>query len=121
MGFSPGRAEDIRTALGEAVTNAIEHGNSQDATKRVRIDFTAVANSLTIEVSDESSRPFPPGILSRVPPNISDQLEGKAPNRGWGTFLIQALVDQLELVSTGSGNIVRMVVQLDPARDASTG
>jgi serine/threonine-protein kinase RsbW len=119
MGFSPGRAEDIRTALGEAVTNAIEHGNRGDVSKRVRVDFTALADSLTIEVADESTTPFPSGILTRVPASIGDRLEGKAPNRGWGTFLIQALVDRLEFVSTGSGNIVRMVVQLEPTQRAA--
>jgi serine/threonine-protein kinase RsbW len=119
MGFSPRRAEDIRTALGEAVTNAIEHGNRRDASKRVRLDFAAVADSLTIEVTDESTSPFPPDILGRAPPSVSDRIDGKAPNRGWGTFLIQALVDKFEFVSTRSGNIVRMVVRLKPVQRAA--
>ena len=42
------------------------------------------------------------------------QLEGRATRRGWGTFLIQSLVDEVDVASTGTGNVLRMVVHLTP-------
>jgi serine/threonine-protein kinase RsbW len=114
MGFAPDRVDDMRTALGEAVTNAIEHGNGQDRSKRVRVAFISDETSLRILVMDESATPFPPDMGKRTPPSIHDLVAGRCAARGWGAFLIQALVDEITYLSTGRGNVVQMVMRLGP-------
>ena len=41
MGFGGDRVEALRTAIAEAVTNAIEHGNEHDSDMRVLVMLTA--------------------------------------------------------------------------------
>ena len=51
MGFGGDRVEALRTAIAEAVTNAIEHGNEHDSDMRV------IADPATSTVADEESPP----------------------------------------------------------------
>ena len=44
----------------------------------------------------------------------ADKLAGLSNTRGWGTFLIKSLVDEVEFSSTSRGNVVRMVIYLEP-------
>lgn len=114
MGFPTDRVADIKTAVSEATLNAIEHGGSSDASQRILIVFTPERDALEIDVRDRSPTPF--GAVERLgtPPNLEEQIAGRAPPRGWGTFLIRSLVDEVEFASTAEGNVVRMVIHLEP-------
>jgi serine/threonine-protein kinase RsbW len=112
MGFPADRVEDIRTAVGEAVTNAIEHGSRPDGPNRVEIVLAPEAAALAIEVHDTATTPFPPEVKDGTPPSLEDRLARRAPARGWGTFLIRNLVDEVEFSSDDQGNQVRMVIFL---------
>jgi serine/threonine-protein kinase RsbW len=114
MGFPPDRIDDLRTALNEAMINAIEHGNASNAEERVLVVLVPEENRLKIDVQDHSSRPFPEDIGARPPPNIDDIVQGLVPARGWGGFLIQSLVDEVEYSSTKEGNVVKMIMYLRP-------
>src|SRR5688572_1023895 len=116
MGFPPARIEDIKTAVAEATTNAIEHGNQGDAHQRVLIVLAPEGERLEINVTDQSSTPFPPS--DGKDPSIEDKLAGLSNTRGWGMFLIKELVDEVEFTSSGGGNQVRMVVHLKPRHSA---
>ena len=113
MQFAPERVEDIKTAVSEATLNAIEHGGSSDAS-RILIIFTPEPGALEIDVRDGSPTPFEAHEKLGMPPSLEDQLAGRAPTRGWGTFLIKSLVDEVEFASTAEGNVVRMVIHLEP-------
>ncbi|MBI2941601.1 MAG: ATP-binding protein [Chloroflexi bacterium] len=113
MGFPADRIEDIKTAVAEATLNAIEHGNSLDASQRVLIVLVPEGEKLEINVRDRSSTPFPPAEAVGAP-SLEDKLTGLSNTRGWGTFLIRSLVDEVEFTSTSEGNLVRMVIHLEP-------
>ncbi len=114
MGFPAERVDDIKTAISEATINAIEHGNRQDAAQRVEIVLVPRVDKLEISIKDRSSRPFgPPGTSTGVP-NLDDMLSGVTSARGWGMFLIRSLEDEVEFSSTNSGNVVRLVMRLEP-------
>jgi serine/threonine-protein kinase RsbW len=117
MGFPADRVEDIRTAVSEATVNAIEHGNRQDATRKVLMVLMPAGERLEISVRDQSPTPFATsdGPIGAAP-KLEDKLAGLAEARGWGMFLIRQLVDEVECSSTGGGNQVRMVVHLKPRR-----
>lgn len=110
MGFSDEKIADIKTAVSEAVLNAIEHNRSQLEDQKILITFTVDEEKLKIVIQDQ-------GVgfdLSKVAtPRIEDKLSSDVPKRGWGLFLIQNLVDQLEIDSVeGEGNRVTLVIYL---------
>jgi serine/threonine-protein kinase RsbW len=113
MGFPPDRVEDIKTAVAEATINAIEHGHSLDASRKVLIVLIPEGESLEINVRDRSSTPFVRVEDPAAAPNLEDKLAGLSNARGWGTFLIKSLVDEVEFSSTSKGNLVRMVIYLE--------
>jgi len=115
LGFRTDRVEDLKTAVSEATINAIEHGNGQNAARRVLIAFVPEEDKLNICVKDESSKPFGHPGTSTATPQLEDTLRGLATARGWGMFLIRSLVDEVEFSSTKRGNVVRMVLHLEPA------
>ena len=120
MGFPPDRVDDIKTAVSEATTNAIEHGNRQHAAQKVVLVMVPDAGRLEISVADHSPQPFPKRHAphrrrdSVDVPDLAAKLQPGANTRGWGMFLIRSLVDEVEFTSTGDGNHVRMVLHLEP-------
>jgi serine/threonine-protein kinase RsbW len=114
MGFPTERVEDLKTALNEAISNAIEHGNRSSVNGRVEVVLVPAESWLEVDVRDHSPRPFPLNMDSGEEPNIDDQLAGLTPVRGWGRFLIRALVDETEFLSTREGNVVKLVMYLPP-------
>lgn len=104
MGFSVDRIEDLKTAVGEAVINAIEHGNQLDNDTRVLIMLTAEEQALALNVVDHGTKPIPAlPAIGNVPENYP---------RGWGMFLIRNLMDEVEVLSEPGRNEIKMVIHL---------
>ena len=118
MGFPADRVEDIKTAVAEATTNAIEHGNREDGDQKVLIVLAPEGEKLEIAVKDRSATPFPTADPAK--PNLEAKLAGLSNSSGWGMFLIKELVDEVEFTSSGGGNQVRMVVHLKPPQTPQT-
>jgi serine/threonine-protein kinase RsbW len=109
MKFPEDRVEDLKTAVAEACINAIEHGNSLDASVKVGISLRIEEAKLQVAVRDEGT-----GIGQINPPSIERTMASKKRPRGWGIFLIKGLMDEVEFETTpGHGNVVRMVIHLD--------
>jgi serine/threonine-protein kinase RsbW len=108
MGFSQDRIEDLKTAVSEAVTNAIEHGNQLNVEVKVLIELTIQENSLTLNVVDAGKQPIP-DILEFEP----DFENRPGFPRGLGMFLIKRLVDEWQVVAKPGRNEVRMVIYLE--------
>ena len=107
--FSQDAINDVSTALIEACSNAIEHGNKMDARMKVGIVLKPEDMKLQVTVHDEGN-----GIGKVKTPRIEDKIEGKDKPRGWGIFLIKNLVDEVKFESTPEGgNLVRMTVCAD--------
>ena len=117
MGRSIGLDEDSRhwvgVAVRESVINAIKHGNRNDSSKRVFVDFEAAPETvpeLTIRVRDQGDG-FDPGELADplAPENLL-----KASGRG--IFLIRNFMDEVLLRRAPEGGMeIRMVKRLQPA------
>jgi len=73
----------------EAVTNAIEHGNASDESKKVMIEFKSTQNVVEIWVEDQG-----PGFnRSDIKDCLSD--EQLLSDGGRGIFLIEKLADKV--------------------------
>jgi serine/threonine-protein kinase RsbW len=108
MNFPADRVEDLKTAVAEACTNAIEHGNKLDANVKVGVSLTVDKNRLQISVHDKGA-----GIGRATTPSIDDKIEGKNDPRGWGIFLIESLMDEVSFESTPEGSVVKMIIHLE--------
>lgn len=112
MGFSADRIDSLRTAVSEAVTNAIEHGNEQDAAMKVLVMLAARPDGLVISVADQGVRQLDQGRTA-MKPRIEEALI-KPDKGGWGIWLIRELMDEVEFTTgPGGGNQVRMVIHLE--------
>ena len=108
LGCDRERVEDLKTALGEACINAIEHGNARAPGLRVDIQCIGASDRLTIEVRDHGVRRY----LGDAPAATIDlKLQGLAPRRGMGLMMISQLVDEAGFTdSPGGGNSFRLVL-----------
>ncbi|MBN1218554.1 MAG: ATP-binding protein [Anaerolineae bacterium] len=104
MGFAPERIESLKTAIGEAVTNAIEHGNQLDVEARVLIELVVQPQSLTIEVIDQGQRSIPDLPARRL---------ARDDCRGWGLDWIQKFMDEVTVKATPGCNQISMIAYLN--------
>jgi serine/threonine-protein kinase RsbW len=108
-GIDEDRLEDLRVAVSEAVTNAVEAHRRDAVDDMVVVSCHRDGNDLHVVIEDGGSGfdvsdvPAPPG--PDAPPTASE--------RGWGVQLIQALVDDVSFEQSGSGTRVDLVVRLD--------
>ncbi|MGQ9549938.1 MAG: ATP-binding protein [Roseiflexus sp.] len=112
MGFSADRVDALRTALAEAITNAIEHGNAHDAQMGVLVVLTIRPSQLVISVADQGRKPLEQVHL--LPPPSIEESFTRGDRGGRGIWLIRELMDEVEFTTAPSGgNQVRMVIHLD--------
>jgi serine/threonine-protein kinase RsbW len=107
LDFSHERIEDLKLAVSEAVNNAIEHGNNNVAGKLVAIVFALDQDKLDIHISDQGS-----GVdvanLDFSPQHVEEQHLEADGRRGFGMFLISALVDDYEVNSSQHGTMLTL-------------
>jgi serine/threonine-protein kinase RsbW len=112
MGFGDDRVEALRTAIAEAVTNAIEHGNAYDSGMRVLVMLTARPSELVVSVADQGRKQLDQD-QTHVTPRIEDAFD-RQDKGGWGIWLIRELMDEVEFTTAPTGgNQVRMVIHLE--------
>lgn len=118
MGFSANRIEDLKTAVAEACINSMEHGNKLDETLKVGVILSVSEDSLEIKVCDQGT-----GVTGEIhTPDIDKKMHGEETPRGLGIFLIQALVDEAEWVSSaGNGGCTRLVIHLKEPEHGNAG
>ncbi len=110
MGFSEDRIEDLKTAVEEACINAIEHGNQQNANVKVLVELIADDSKLQVDIHDRG-KGIHRGKIQK--PDIDAKIAGKQSTRGWGLFLIQSLMDEVEFDwNPETGNVTRMMINL---------
>jgi len=99
LGFDEDGCYQVRLAISEAVTNAIEHGSSspEDA---VRIAVSEEAGALVFEIVDSGR--FVPRVLRR----------GHFPEGGRGLEFMRLMMDEVDLRPSSRGTRVRLTKRL---------
>ena len=109
MGFDQSKVEDVKTAVGEAITNSIEHGNNMNSRANVVVTMTMKDNRLEISIRDKGNKKLP---ATRDIPNIDEKISGQSDARGWGLYLIESLMNEVRFKETPKGRELKMVLNL---------
>lgn len=106
-GITSERIEDLRVAVSEATTNAIEAHDLHGVSDRVRIRCNLADEEIAVVVHDMGMG-FEPGDVPSIPePDSPDRLLHES---GLGVHLMRMLTDESEISATDHGTDVRMVV-----------
>ena len=104
MSFDQDSAHWIGMSVRESVTNAIQHGNKLDLSKKVDICFEVFPDQLSISVKDQGN-----GFCADDVPNPLDAENLLKPS-GRGIFYIRTFMDEVEFRSLSQGGMeVHMV------------
>ena len=109
FGFPMDRIEDLKTVVGEASVNAMQHGNKGREDAKVTVSLKCNQDTVTVQVMDEGRgiEAFPPA------PDIEKIIEDDKLITGFGLFLIKKLADQVEFNKiTDQGHIVSMTINM---------
>lgn len=108
--FPDQRVERLKTAVAEATMNAMEHGNEYQQDLPVKIRVTRTAGELVVSVTDQGGSP---AEIEAPAPDLEAKLSLQQSPRGWGLFLIKAMVDDLRVHTTGTEHTVELVFILE--------
>jgi len=106
--LSDDQVDDLKIAVSEACTNAIEAHTAIHTEERVLVRCRADHIELEVSVEDRGAG-FDPGGLPDHPP-VTDPGRLKF-ERGLGLPLVRALVDDLDISSAQDGTAVRLVMR----------
>jgi serine phosphatase RsbU (regulator of sigma subunit)/anti-sigma regulatory factor (Ser/Thr protein kinase) len=109
LGLTNDKVERLKTAVSEAAMNAIEHGNKYRADLPVSIQVRASDALLSVCITDEGGSEM---ISAPDAPDLEAKLEGLQAPRGWGLFLIQNMVDKLNIIREGGHHTVELIVYM---------
>ena len=115
LGLDGPRLERLKTAVGEATMNAIEHGNGNRPELAVAVSVVADDADVKVRITDQGGeRPLP----EVETPDLEAKLAGLQTPRGWGLFLIQNMVDALNTAVDEHHHTIELVMHLKEAPDA---
>mgnify|MGYP001183366107 CR=1 FL=1 len=111
MGYAYDEIEDIKVAVTEACTNAVNHAY-KDGEGQIKVNFAVYEDRLEIFVVDQG-RSFDVKAMKekKAPVNAETSLE-QLNEGGLGLFLIDALMDKVE-INGDSGVVVSMTKLLN--------
>jgi anti-sigma regulatory factor (Ser/Thr protein kinase) len=109
LGLSTLRQDQLLTAVGEAVLNAIEHGNDARAELPAGVKVTLSGCALVVRVTDQGKGG---AVIRHSTPDLYAKLAGEETPRGWGLFLIEHMVDELRVNNDECGHTVELVLYL---------
>ena len=114
IGLDEDSSHWVSVAIRESVINAIKHGNRNDSTKHVFVDFEtstpAAGNELTIRVRDQGEGFEPLLVADPLAP------ENLLKSSGRGIFLIRNFMDDVKLQRAPEGGMqISMTKRVQPA------
>jgi anti-anti-sigma factor len=113
LGLPQARLARLKTAVAEASMNAMEHGNQYRADQPIEIQVRRSEDRLVVRIIDSGRNqeiPEEPQV-----PDLDAKLAGLQSPRGWGLFLIQSMVDRIEIVNEDQRHVVELYLELPPA------
>jgi anti-sigma regulatory factor (Ser/Thr protein kinase) len=114
LGLAPKRLERLKTAVGEATMNAMEHGSGYRADRPVSVRVLTGGGAVRVQITDLGGAP---PEKEREQPDLEAKLEGLQRPRGWGLFLIENMVDETRETSDGEHHTLELGLRLEGGDD----
>jgi anti-sigma regulatory factor (Ser/Thr protein kinase) len=114
LALSEARLNRLKTAVGEATMNAMEHGSEYRADRPVSVRVLAGDGVVRVQISDLGGAP---SQAERESPDLEAKLEGLQRPRGWGLFLIENMVDEMRESSDGERHTLELALRVKGADD----
>jgi len=115
LGLPAARLERLKTAVSEAVMNAIEYGSHGRAENPVEIVVETTADAIVVRITDRALSGVVPDDAEA--PDIERKLAGEQKPRGWGLFLIKNMVDSMDVTSDGETQTVTLTMAREERTD----
>jgi anti-sigma regulatory factor (Ser/Thr protein kinase) len=118
IGLPPNLTERLKTAVGEATMNAMEHGNKYQADLPVDIVVRVSPLSISVRISDYgggSDIPYTPEN-----PDINAKLRGEQSPRGWGLFIIENMVDGMVVTNEDGKHTMDLILLIEGDQDGAS-
>jgi len=96
LGYDDASRFAIRLAMDEAMANAIKHGNANDPTRKVDIEYTVDDKRITISICDEGCGFNPDSVPD---PTLDENIERP---HGRGVMLMKAYMTSVEYNAQGN-------------------
>ncbi|AQY50445.1 serine-protein kinase RsbW [Listeria weihenstephanensis FSL R9-0317] len=96
-GFSFEAIEDLKIAISEAITNAVKHAFKEGDTGEIQITFSVYEDKLEVRVADEGKSFDLEKRKAEIGPYEEETDADMLRVGGLGLFLIEALMDDVEL------------------------
>jgi anti-sigma regulatory factor (Ser/Thr protein kinase) len=103
------RLEKLKTAVAEATMNAMEHGNQYDPDKPARLKLFVDETAIRVAITDQGGGQPSPAAAA---PDLAAKLAGEQSPRGWGLFLIKAMVDEMHVHQDNQHHTIELVMHL---------
>jgi serine/threonine-protein kinase RsbW len=114
-GFDEEDQHRIEMAVHETMINAIWHGNKNDSSKSVWLQFQIYRDRLEIRIRDQGNG-FDPKY---IPDPLKD--ENLLNVSGRGIFLIRTFMDEFRVEHVSTGTVVTLVKRLNSGNPAKQG
>lgn len=112
--MDPERIEDLKLAVSEAVTNAINAHGRDGRDDRIRVECRLVDDEVSVLIHDEGPG-FDPGDVPVLPePDDPDRLLHES---GLGVHLMHLLADESSITSHGAGTEVKLTMYSSKRRN----
>ncbi|NIK80216.1 serine/threonine-protein kinase RsbW [Paenibacillus castaneae] len=118
MNFSYEDIEDMKVAVSEACNNAVIHGAKDVASEVIDISFESDTTGLTIKVKNSGSVISIPNALDKAAPLPDVEVSGLRVG-GLGIYLMQALMDEVDVKTTEDGTEVCLTKFLSATKEYS--
>ncbi len=109
LGLPDAQLEKVKTADAEATMNAIEHGNHNDPRIPVGVVASIEDGDLVVRITDAGGADI---LAHSEAPDLEAKLDGRQNARGWGLFLIESMVDEMDVTSDGDARTVELIFHL---------
>lgn len=101
--------EDVKTAVSEAVTNAVIHGYGEEKGKMIYIEGEIKGQEFTVRITDKGRGI--PNVKQAMEPMYTTDITGE--RSGMGFSFMEAFMDHLEVESKpGEGTVVTMMKRI---------
>ncbi len=114
LGLPESRLDRLKTAVGEATMNAMEHGSGYREDRPVSVRVLTGDGRVRVQITDLGGAP--PEVEREVP-DLEAKLEGLQRPRGWGLFLIENMVDETRETSDGEHHTLELGMRLEGDSD----